>query len=87
MSGIVHFFPIGSFDLLAFTQFCSHSHSHNLTPLEIKGADLVMMLMTPNWILKAFNLLHDFRPAHLPCFINLLFDFFTFHVTEERICH
>jgi hypothetical protein len=42
------------------------------------------MFMTPNWIVEAANVLKDFRPGRLPRFVNLLFDFFTLQVTEER---
>jgi hypothetical protein len=42
------------------------------------------MFVTTNWIVEAFNVLKDFRPGLLPCFVNLLFDFFTLQVTEER---
>ena len=45
------------------------------------------MFVTPNWIVEAFNVLKDFRPGLLPCFINPLFDFFTLQVTEERFSH
>jgi len=45
------------------------------------------MFVTPNWIVEAFNVLKDLRPGLLPCFVNLLFDFFTLQVTEERFGH
>jgi hypothetical protein len=58
-----------------------------LTSLELKGAELIKMFVTPNWIVEAFNVLKDFRPGLLPCFVNPLFDFFTLQVTEERFGH
>jgi len=54
-----------------------------LTSLELKGAELVKMFVTPNWIVEAFNELKDLRPGLLPCFMNPFLDFSTFQVTEK----
>jgi hypothetical protein len=45
------------------------------------------MFVTSNWIVEAFNVLKDFRPGLLPCFVNPLFDLFTLQVAEERFSH
>ena len=56
---------------------------HNLTSLELQGAELVKMFVTPNWIVEAFNVLKDFRSCLLPCFVNLLFDFSLFKLRKN----
>jgi len=56
-----------------------------LTSLELKGAELIKMFVTPNWIVEAFNVLKDFRPSLLPCFVNPLFDFFTLLKTHSIV--
>jgi hypothetical protein len=58
-----------------------------LTSLELKGAELVKIFVRPNWNLEAFNALKDLRLGLLPCFVNPLFDLFTFQVIEERVGH
>jgi hypothetical protein len=58
-----------------------------LTSLELTGAALIKIFVTPNWIVEAFNILKDLRPGLLPRFVILLFGFFTLQVTEERFGH
>jgi len=58
-----------------------------LTSRKLEGAELVKMFVSPDCIVEAFNVLKHLRPGLLPCFVNLLFDFFALQVTEERPRH
>jgi hypothetical protein len=56
-------------------------------PLELIGAELIEVLVTPNSIVETLDVIKDVLLGLSPCLVNPLLDFFTLQVTEERFGH
>jgi hypothetical protein len=56
-------------------------------PLELIGAELIEVLVTPNSIVETLYVIEDFRLGLSPCAVNPPFDAFTLEVAEEGLGH
>jgi len=73
---------------LAFPQFYRHfSWRSFLLALKLKRAELIEVLVAPNPIVEAFNVIKDFWFGLSSCGVNVILNLFTLQVTEEWFSH
>ena len=54
-------------------------------PLELVGAELIEVLVTPNLTVETLNVIEDFRLDLGPCVVDPLLDQFALEVAEEEL--
>ena len=76
------------FSPLAFPQFLRHISLRSLmSAFELKGAELIEMLVASNSIVETLDVIEDVRLGFSPSLVNPLLDLFALQITEERFSH